>query len=225
MTRWSGCYQRTDGHLVTGCHQPNDRAKFDQVAKGDETKIAILHRGVSTAFRVGLGGLTIGELARDTGLSKSGLYAHFRSKQALQLEVLAQARTEFVDAVLRPALLAPRGEPRVRELFIRWRDNGRQRTPGCCLFVKALNEFEGQDGPVRDQLIADHRDLHESVAQIFGTGISEGQFRDDADPTQLAFDLAGIMFAGYHWLPVMGSTATQERTTTAFEALLASVRR
>lgn len=194
------------------------------MSKGDETRAAILHRGVATAFRVGLGGLTIGELARDTGLSKSGLYAHFGSKEALQLEVLGRARAEFIDAVLRPAVAAPRGEPRVRELFERWRDNGWRRVPGCCLFVKALNEFESQDGAVHDQLVQDHRDLYDSVAQIFRTGVTEGQFRPDADPMQLAFDLAGIMFAGYHWLPVVGSTDVVDRSQIAFEALLDSVR-
>lgn len=194
------------------------------MTKGDETRTAILHRGVTTAFRVGLGGLTIGELARDTGLSKSGLYAHFRSKEALQLDVLAQARTEFIDAVLRPAVAVPRGEQRVRELFVRWSNSGGQRVPGCCLFVKALTEFEGQDGAVHDQLIQDHRDLYDSVAQIFGTGISEGQFRADADPMQLAFDLGGIMYAGYHWSPVVGAAEAIDRSQRAFEDLLNTVR-
>ena len=192
--------------------------------KGAETKQAILHQGVETAFRVGLGRLTIGELARGTGLSKSGLFAHFRSKQALQLEVLGQARAEFTDAVIRPAIAMPRGEPRVRELFDRWADRGLRRSPGCCLFVKAITEFEGQAGPVHDQLIQDHRDLYDSIAQIFRTGITEGHFRDDADPIQFAFALDGVMFAGYHWLPVYGAEQTVTRSRRAFEALLDAVR-
>src|SRR5690606_20826140 len=84
------------------------------MAKGDATRETILHHGVETAARVGLSGLTIGELASATGMSKSGLFAHAKSKEALQLQVLAHAREEFIDAVIRPALAAPRGEPRVR---------------------------------------------------------------------------------------------------------------
>ncbi|HEY9291290.1 MAG TPA: TetR/AcrR family transcriptional regulator [Microlunatus sp.] len=194
------------------------------MSKGAETKQTILHQGVEAAFRVGLGRLTIGELARSTGLSKSGLYAHFRSKEVLQLEVLGQARTEFTDSVVRPAVAAPRGEPRVRKLFDCWADRGLQRAPGCCLFVKAITEFEEQAGPVHDQLIQDHRDLYESIAQIFRTGITEGHFRDDADPMQFAFALDGVMFAGYHWLPVYGATETETRSRRAFEALLDAVR-
>ncbi|MFF8345762.1 TetR/AcrR family transcriptional regulator [Cellulosimicrobium funkei] len=82
------------------------------MTKGDETRQAILHRGVEAAYRVGLTGLTIGELASATGMSKSGLYAHFRSKESLQLAVLGQARAEFIDTVVAPALRTPRGEPR-----------------------------------------------------------------------------------------------------------------
>ncbi|QDP97190.1 TetR/AcrR family transcriptional regulator [Microlunatus elymi] len=194
------------------------------MSKGAETKSAILHHGVETAYRVGLGRLTIGELARSTGLSKSGLYAHFGSIQSLQLEVLGRAREEFTDSVIRPAVAAPRGEPRVRELFARWADRGLRRAPGCCLFVKAITEFEEQSGPVHDQLIQDHRDLYDSIAQIFRTGITEGHFRDDADPMQFAFALDGVMFAGYHWLPVYGATETEARSRRAFEALLDAVR-
>jgi len=194
------------------------------VSKGAETKFAILQEGVAAAFRVGLGRLTIGELARSSGLSKSGLYAHFRSKQELQLQVLGRARTEFTDSVIRPAIAAPRGEPRVRALFEHWADRGLRRAPGCCLFVKALTEFEGQSGPVHDQLVQDHRDLHDSIAQIFTTGITEGQFREDADPMQFAFALNGVMLSGYHWLPIYDADQAHTRSRRAFEALLDSVR-
>ena len=88
-------------------HRPlvltNDRAILILVSKGALTRQAILHHGVEVAYRVGLGGLSIGTLATGTGMSKSGLFAHFGSKESLQLEVLAQARAEFVDTVVRPA--------------------------------------------------------------------------------------------------------------------------
>ncbi|HMG29602.1 MAG TPA: TetR/AcrR family transcriptional regulator [Jiangellaceae bacterium] len=194
------------------------------MSKGALTRQAILHHGVEVAYRVGLGGLSIGTLATGTGMSKSGLFAHFGSKESLQLEVLAQARAEFVDTVVRPALAMPRGEPRVRALFEQWLACGRARMPGGCLFVKAATEFDEQDGPVRDQLVRDHRDLYDSIAQIFRTGIAEGHFRADADPDQFAADLDGVMLAYYHANRLLDDPAAEARARNAVEALLNSAR-
>nr|WP_241770161.1 TetR/AcrR family transcriptional regulator [Cellulosimicrobium sp. MM] len=141
------------------------------MTKGDDTRQTILHRGVEAAYRVGLSGLTIGELARATGMSKSGLYAHFRSKESLQLAVLDQARAEFVDTVV-PALRTPRGERRLRELFERWLVCDLRQQPGGCLFVKAATELAAQEGPVRDQLVRDHQDLYDAVAQVYRTCVA-----------------------------------------------------
>lgn len=194
------------------------------MTKGAETRQAILRKGVETAYRVGLGGLTIGALAQATDMSKSGLFAHFRSKELLQMEVLREARTEFIDAVIRPAVLAPRGEPRVRELFERWVMCGRSRMPGGCLFVKASAELDEQDGPVRDQLVRDHLDLYDSCARMFATGIAEGHFREDADPMQFAADLDGIMLGFYHAHRLLEDAQAEARARHAFERLLADAR-
>jgi AcrR family transcriptional regulator len=190
------------------------------MSKGAATREAILHRGVETAARVGLSGLTIGELAAATGMSKSGLYAHVKSKESLQLQVLAQARQEFIDAVIHPALSEPRGEPRIRALFEHWLVCGRTRMPGGCLFVKAAAEYDDRPGPVRDQLVRDHTDLMESIAQMFSTGISEGHFTADADPGQFANDLHGVMLTYYHAFRLLDDPVADERARHAFEALL-----
>jgi AcrR family transcriptional regulator len=194
------------------------------MSKGGLTREAILHHGVEVAYRVGLGGLSIGTLASGTGMSKSGLFAHFGSKESLQLEVLARARAEFIDTVIRPALAVSRGEPRVRALFEHWVACGRARMPGGCLFVKAATEFDEQAGPVRDQLVRDHRDLQESIAQIFRTGIAEGHFRDDEDPEQFASDLNGVMLAFYQANRLLDDPTAERRARNAFEALLSAAR-
>jgi len=194
------------------------------MAKGDQTRGVILHQGVETAYKVGLGGLTIGELARTTGLSKSGLFAHFRSKESLQLQVLARAREEFVDLVLRPAVRAPRGEQRVRALFENWLYSGIHRTAGVCLYVKALNEFEEQTGAVRDQVLQGHRDLYDSICQIFRTAISEGDYRADADPMQFAYELNGLLLAAYNWVRIVSSADAELRARRSFETLLEAAR-
>src|SRR4051795_7933434 len=90
------------------------------MSKGQATKLAILDEAVGIASRIGFNALSIGQLAEHTGMSKSGLFAHFRSKEALQLETLEWARERFLDLVIRPTLAAPRGVPRVRTLFDRW---------------------------------------------------------------------------------------------------------
>lgn len=191
-----------------------------RVSKGDETRQAILHRAVEAAYRVGLAGLTIGELARATGMSKSGLYAHFGAKESLQLAVLDQARAEFVDTVVAPALRSPRGERRLRELFERWLGCAVHQHPGGCLFVKAATELAAQAGPVRDQLVRDHQDLYDTVAQVYGTCVAESGFRADVDPQQFASELYGVMLALHHAHVFMADPRAEERARVAFEALL-----
>jgi AcrR family transcriptional regulator len=194
-----------------------------RVSKGEATRQAVLDEATRTAARLGLAGLTIGSLAARLELSKSGLFAHFKSKESLQLQVLERARDLFAEEVLRPALKAPRGEPRVRALFEHWlatiADGGSE-----CLFVSASAEFDDQPGPVRDQLVRDHRDFADSMAQMFRTGIAEGQFRPDADPEQFAHDLLSVMLGFFHARRLLDDPRAQERARHAFEALLAAAR-
>ncbi len=194
------------------------------MSKGTETRQAVLDEAARVASRVGLGGLTIGSLAATTNLSKSGLFAHFQSKEALQLQLLAHARERFIDLVVRPALAAPRGEPRVRELFRRWLAWDADALPGGCLFVGASAEFDDQPGPVRDRLAQDQRDWMDTIAQVFRTGIAEGHFRPDADPEQFAYDLHGVMLAFHHTSRLLGDPDAAARASRAFESLLHAAR-
>lgn len=182
----------------------------------------MLDQAVDVARRVGLSGLTIGSLAEQAQLSKSGLFGHFRSKEALQLQVLDHARARFEEDVARPALRTPRGEPRVRELLDRWlRWDG---VPGGCPFVAAATEFDDQPGAVRDRLVRDQRDLFDMIATIFRTGIAEGHFRADADPDQFAQDFYGVILACHHATRLLGDGRAETRARRAFEALLAAAR-
>src|SRR5712691_7251134 len=118
--------------------------------KGANTRHAILTHATGLASQVGLTGLTIGALADHLRLSKSGLFAHFRSKEALQIQVLEHAAASFVEAVVRPALPLPRGEPRMRALFERWLEWDQSGAlPGGCVFVAAATELDDRPGPVR----------------------------------------------------------------------------
>jgi AcrR family transcriptional regulator len=194
------------------------------MSKGEVTRQAVLDEAARLASRVGLDGLTIGSLAASTQLSKSGLFAHFQSKESLQLQLLAHTRAGFIDRVIRPALATPRGEPRLRELFGRWLDWDTDALPGGCLFVAASVELDDRPGPVRDRLAQDQRDWMDTIAQVFRTGIGEGHFRPDTDPDQFAYDLYGVMLAYHHASRLLGDPAAAARATRAFEALLSSAR-
>jgi AcrR family transcriptional regulator len=194
------------------------------MSKGEATRQAVIDQAVEIAGRLGVAGLTIGTLASASEMSKSGLYAHFRSKEALQLAVLASAREHFIDQVIRPALSAPRGEPRVRVLFERWLTTSTSGAAGC-LFVSAATEFDDQPGPVRDQLVRDHWDLQDSLAVVYRSGAKDGAFRDDLAPEQFAHDLHGLMLAHFHAYRLLRDPAAEARTRFAFERLLQSLLR
>src|SRR5712691_5887824 len=111
--------------------------------KGEDTRSAVLGSALSLATQLGLEGVTIGKLAEHVGMSKSGLFAHFSSKENLQVAVLEEATARFVALVVTPALKKPRGEPRVRALLDRWLDWSRADfLPGGCIFVTASVELD-----------------------------------------------------------------------------------
>lgn len=195
------------------------------MSKADDTRAAALDVAVEMASQVGLQGLTIGSLAERADLSKSGLFAHFRSKEALQLAVVEHAADLFVDLVLRPALKAPRGEARVRELFERWLTWDSEALSGGCFFVATSVEFDDLQGPVRDLLTRNQRDWFETVATVFRTGISEGEFDPGADPEQFAQDLQGVLLACHHGARLLRDPHAGARARRAFDNLLAAARK
>jgi AcrR family transcriptional regulator len=194
------------------------------VRKGELTRRAILDEAVHVASQDGLGGLTIGQLAARTGMSKSGLFAHFKAKESLQLQVLEHGRERFIDAVVRPALAAPRGLARVRTLFDRWLIWADELNEGC-LFVAAAVELDDQPGPARDALVRSERDWLETVATVAATAVAEGEFRDDLDVDQFAFELHGVMLTHHHASRLLRDERAPERTRRAFESLIAAASR
>ncbi len=194
------------------------------MGKGQLTRHAVLDQAARTASEVGLRGVTIGSLADLTHMSKSGLFAHFGSKESLQLATVRHARDQFVNLVIRPALAAPRGEPRARALFENWLDWDTNVLPGGCLFVAAAVEFDDEPGAVRDELVRNQADLDETIARVFRGGISERHFRDDADPEQFAFQMHGILLAFHQHSRLLGDPLAAERARRALNALLDAAR-
>jgi AcrR family transcriptional regulator len=191
------------------------------VTKGEETRAAILDHAVALASRIGLGGLSIGDLARETGLSKSGLFAHFDSKLNLQLEVLRTSADRFVASVLAPALKKPRGVPRIRALFENWLSWSKQAwLPGGCFFVAAANELDDQPGPLRDQLLAYQRDWISALTTAARIAVEEGQFRKSLDRSQFAYDFYSILLAYHHFSRLMADQKAEARARRSLEKLI-----
>lgn len=193
--------------------------------KGTETRQAILNRALALATRVGIEGLTIGSLAEDLGMSKSGLIRHFRTKEALQVQVLETGAHRFVEDVLRPALKAPRGEPRLRALFEKflvW--DASPSLPGGCPLIAASTELDDRPGPARDFLVRARRDLFDLLTGTVRSAIEEGQFRRDVDADQFAYELWGALLAYHHASRLMRDPQAPERASKAFESLVRTAR-
>ncbi len=169
---------------------------------------------------VGLEGLTLGNLADELQLSKSGLFAHFGSKERLQIEVLDVAAQSFIAQVVKPAIAEPRGAPRVSALFERWLawSESKER-PGGCVFVAAASELDDRTGPVRDAVERTQRDWLDTLARSCRIAQEEGHYRADLEPEQFAFELHGILLAFHHQARLLRNPRAGERARVAFESL------
>jgi AcrR family transcriptional regulator len=193
------------------------------MSKGEQTRERIVDKAWQLATRDGLGGLSLGKLATELGLSKSGLFAHFGSKEGLEVEVLKAAAERFTDQVIRPALTAPRGVARLRKLFknwLTWANHPGQ--PGGCVFLAAAAELDDSEGPQRDYLVAAQTGLLATLSRAARIAVEEGELRAKLDTDQFAFEMLGIVMAYHHARRLLRDTKAEARAKNAFERLLAS---
>jgi AcrR family transcriptional regulator len=195
------------------------------MTKGTDTREAILDIALAKASQVGLGALSIGELAKEAGMSKSGLFAHFESKENLQLEVMKSAAQRFIDHVVTPAFRAPRGEPRVRALFEGWFQWSKDsKLPGGCLFIAAATELDDQPGPLREFLVGSQRDWLATFAQAAKIAVDEKHFRRKLDTEQFARRAYSVILAYHHFSRLLQMKDAESQARAEFEALLAESR-
>ena len=165
-------------------------------SKGERTRAAILEEATRLATVVGLEGLSIGGLAKATGMSKSGLYAHFGSKQQLQLATIEAARMTFVAEVLRPALTAPKGGQRLLAACERFISHVERRVfPGGCFFSAAAVDVGTRPGPVRDAIATQQREWLAVLERLAQEAAELGELEPGTDPAQLAFELQALLAA------------------------------
>jgi AcrR family transcriptional regulator len=193
------------------------RATKVKRSRGVKTRESILRRAVSIASVEGLEGLTIGKLAAELRISKSGLFAHFGSKEELQLAVVEAARVIFVDRVIRPAQGAT-GLKRLRTLYENWISYADEKTfPGGCFFSAVSLEFDDRPGKVRDQVMMLMKRWLGTLEETARTAQIAGEIRKDVDPHQLAFEMHALATAA-NW----SSRLFQDKTAfdTARNAVL-----
>ena len=191
------------------------------MSKGEHTRQAIIDEAMRMASTLGLEALSIGTLAQSTGLSKSGLFAHFGSKEKLQIQVLEAAAEVFVREIVLPAIREPAGEPRVKALFHNWlRWATGDVLPGGCLFVTAAAEFDDRPGSVHDTLVRTQRDWNQTLRRAAEIAIREGHFRPDVDAGLFAFSAYGVMLSAHHYHRLLAQPDAMSYAERAFEKLL-----
>jgi AcrR family transcriptional regulator len=193
--------------------------------KGVRTRTSILERAVDLASLEGLEGLTIGRLADELGLSKSGLFAHFGSKEDLQLAVIDAASERYVAEIFRPALGEPRGFPRLMAICRSWLSYIRREVfPGGCFFAAASFEFDGRPGAVRDRVRQLMDEWIGALEKAVLMAQQEGHIDPAVDPGQLAFELNSLFFGANFAFYLRGDKQAIERAQRAVESRLAAIR-
>ena len=194
--------------------------------KGEETRSQILTAAVQQASAAGFESLTIGTLAEKLGMSKSGLFAHFGSKQELQMAALDEAARQFTEQVFMPALKAPRGVKRLRALLENWITwPQRASLPGGCPVDAATREYMHQPGPMRDAAMDRQKQLDRELGRAVQLAIETGELAKDTEPRQFAFELIAIVLSTTRVTPLLGADEAYKRAHIAFDRLVQNHRR
>ena len=190
--------------------------------KGDQTRAAIVEAALETASRDGLEGLTIGTLADQMHMSKSGVFAHFGSREDLQLAVLREYTRRFIDEVLRPAVKKPRGLPRLQAILDRWvAFLARELTRGCIMIAGAV-EYDDRPGPQHDAMVAIIAGWKAELLKAIRQAVQEGHLKADIDAQQMVFEIYGLMLAMHQDARLLRSAGSARRARTGLARLVAA---
>jgi len=188
--------------------------------KGQQTRAAILEAALGLASHMGLEGLSIGALAEVTQMSKSGVFAHFGSREELQISVIREYHARFEEEVFFPAMREERGVPRLRALFERWLRRVSVEVDSGCIYISGAVEFDDRPGPVRDALASMVHAWHAALSRAIRLAVDAGQLRADTDPDQMLFELHGLILALHHDARFLRTPGALDRARTGFERVL-----
>ena len=188
--------------------------------KGQQTRATILEAALGLASHMGLEGLSIGAIAEVTQMSKSGVFAHFGSREELQISVVREYHARFEDEVFHPAMGEARGLPRLRALFERWVKRVSVEIDSGCIYISGAVEFDDRPGPVRDALVAMVKAWQQALERAIGIAVDEGHLKADTDAAQMLFEVHGLILALHHDARFLRVPGAVKRAGVAFEHVL-----
>jgi len=189
--------------------------------KGQQTKAAIIDAALGLATQIGLEGLSIGALAEVMRMSKSGVFAHFGSREELQISVIREYFARFEEEVFYPALKEPKGLPRVQALFGNWMKRVAVELQSGCIFISGAVEFDDRPGPVRDALATSVQTWLAAMYRAVVLAKETGHLHADADERQIAFEIHGLILALHYEARFLKTPGSIDRTLRAFQSILA----
>lgn len=196
-------------------------AESRPLQKGQQTKAAIVDAALGLATQIGLEGLSIGALAEVMHMSKSGVFAHFGSREELQISVVREYHTRFEEEVFYPAMNVPRGLPRLRALFDNWMKRTSVELDSGCIYISGAVEFDDRPGPVRDALASSVNTWLSAMRRAIGIAAQEGHLQAEVDAEQMAFEIHALILALHYEARFLRSPGSEHRALRAFESIVA----
>ena len=201
--------------------KPQPKRTLTSSQKGQLTKAAIVDSALGLAAQIGLEGLSIGAVADAMHMSKSGVFAHFGSREELQLSVVREYFLRFEEEVFKPVLSEPQGLPRVRALFANWMQRVAVELESGCIFISGAVEFDDRPGPVRDALASSVQTWMGAMRRSVVLAREAGHLRADADEHQIVFEIHGLILALHYETRFLKTPGSLERALFAFDEILA----
>jgi AcrR family transcriptional regulator len=189
--------------------------------KGQQTKLVIIDAALGLAAEIGLEGLSIGVLAEVTRMSKSGVFAHFGSREELQISVIREYFHRFEQEIFYPALKAPRGLPRLQALFANWMKRVTVELQSGCIFISGASDFDDRTGPVRDALASSVKTWLSAVLRAVVQAKEEGHLSSDADERQIVFEIHSLILGVHYEARFLKTPGSIERANKGFDHILA----
>ena len=201
-------------------HRPT-RSGSRAAHKGQQTRASILDAALNLASQKGLEGLSIGLLAETTGMSKSGVFAHFGSREELQISVIREYHARFEEEVFYPSLREPRGLPRLEAMYRRWLKRVSVEIDSGCIYISGAVEFDDRTGPVRDALANSVMTWQAAMKRAIQQCKECGEIRDDVSEDQMLFEIHGLILALHYEARFLHTPGSIDRANTGFDNILA----
>ncbi len=192
--------------------------------KGEQTRAAILDVALELASRNGLEGLTIGLLADRMSMSKSGVFAHFGSREDLQLEVVKLYHHRFEQEVFFPSIKETRGLPRLVAMYTRWVKRVSVEIASGCIYISGAVEYDDREGPIREELVSMVRAWQGALLRSVQQAVELEHLRAGVDAEQLVFEMHGLILALHHDARFLRNPGAVERARAGFERLIENYR-